>query len=76
MYRVLLFIYMYMYYFMSGVGFEVGGNSGINYLVLQVHYASVDSFQGKIQRRYFPGAWIILVLICRNNVLYRSAATE
>lgn len=27
------------------VGFAVGGNSGINYLVLQVHYASVDSFR-------------------------------
>jgi len=35
---------------MPGVGFEVGGNSGINYLVLQVHYASVDSFRGKTQR--------------------------
>ena len=33
---------------MSDVGFAVGGNSGINYLVLQVHYASVDSFRGKI----------------------------
>ena len=33
---------------MADVGFAVGGNSGINYLVLQVHYASVDSFRGKI----------------------------
>jgi len=26
----------------DGVGFRVGGDSGINYLVLQVHYASTD----------------------------------
>lgn len=41
---------MLMYYSMcvSDVGFAVGGNSGINYLVLQVHYASVNSFRGKI----------------------------
>ena len=29
------------------VGFAVGGDSGIDYLVLQVHYASVDKFQSK-----------------------------
>ncbi|XP_076319185.1 peptidylglycine alpha-hydroxylating monooxygenase-like isoform X3 [Tachypleus tridentatus] len=29
----------------EGVGFEVGGrDSGINYLLLQVHYANVDKF--------------------------------
>lgn len=28
----------------EGVGFKVGGNSGINFLVLQVHYASVEKF--------------------------------
>lgn len=33
---------------MPDVGFAVGGDSGINYLVLQVHYASVDSFRGKM----------------------------
>jgi peptidylglycine monooxygenase len=27
------------------VGFKVGANSDINYLVLQVHYASVDHFK-------------------------------
>ena len=27
-----------------GVGFKVGGRSGINFLVLQVHYAHVDKF--------------------------------
>lgn len=26
----------------DGVGFRVGGDTGINYLVLQVHYASTD----------------------------------
>lgn len=29
------------------VGFAIGGDSGIDYLVLQVHYASVDKFQSK-----------------------------
>lgn len=28
----------------EGVGFKVGGTSGINFLVLQVHYAHVDKF--------------------------------
>lgn len=28
----------------EGVGFKVGGQSGINFLVLQVHYAHVDKF--------------------------------
>lgn len=32
----------------TDVGFAVGGDSGINYLVLQVHYATVDSFKGKV----------------------------
>ena len=30
----------------EGVGFKVGGESDIKYLVLQVHYASVDRFKG------------------------------
>ena len=28
-----------------GVGFAVGGNTGINYLVLQIHYGHVDVFR-------------------------------
>ena len=31
----------------SDIGFEVGGDTGIDYLVLQVHYAHVDKFEGK-----------------------------
>lgn len=30
--------------FLAGVGFKVGHGTGINYLVLQVHYAHVDRF--------------------------------
>lgn len=33
-------------YFIVDVGFAIGGDSEIKSLVLQVHYASVDSFQG------------------------------
>jgi len=29
----------------EGVGFKVGGDTGVNFLVLQVHYATVDKFQ-------------------------------
>lgn len=29
----------------SGVGFKIGGNSPIQYLVLQVHYAHIDRFK-------------------------------
>ncbi|XP_785956.3 peptidylglycine alpha-hydroxylating monooxygenase [Strongylocentrotus purpuratus] len=29
----------------KGIGFEVGGDTGIDYLVLQVHYANVDKFE-------------------------------
>ena len=31
----------------EGVAFRVGGRSNIQYLVLQVHYASVDHFRSK-----------------------------
>ncbi|XP_040198848.1 peptidyl-glycine alpha-amidating monooxygenase isoform X4 [Rana temporaria] len=31
----------------KGVGFKVGGNSGIKYFVLQVHYGDVKAFQDK-----------------------------
>ena len=30
------------------VAFEVGGKSGVNYLVLQVHYGKVDNFVGEL----------------------------
>ncbi|XP_022097391.1 peptidylglycine alpha-hydroxylating monooxygenase-like [Acanthaster planci] len=33
----------------NDVGFEVGGNTGINYLVLQVHYNNVDKFKDGTQ---------------------------
>ena len=29
----------------EGVGFKVGGKSPIQYLVLQVHYATIDAFK-------------------------------
>lgn len=32
----------------EGVGFKVGKDSAIQYLVLQVHYANVDRFQGDL----------------------------
>ena len=38
---------------MIDVGFAVGGDSGINYVVLQVHYAAVDSFQGETTNMKF-----------------------
>lgn len=31
----------------NGVGFKVGSDSPIKYIVLQVHYAVVDKFKGK-----------------------------
>ena len=40
-------------YCMIDVGFAVGGDSGINYVVLQVHYAAVDSFQGETTNMKF-----------------------
>lgn len=36
------------------VAFEVGGDSGVNYLVLQVHYGKVDNFKGEIIKGLFP----------------------
>ena len=32
------------------VAFEVGGDSGVEYLVLQVHYGKVDNFIGELSR--------------------------
>ena len=34
----------------EGVGFKVGAGSDINYLVLQVHYATIDPFKGTLKR--------------------------
>jgi len=31
----------------EGVAFEVGGDTAIQYLVLQVHYADVSTFEGR-----------------------------
>lgn len=33
----------------EGVGFKVGKSSPIKYLVLQVHYATVDKFKGSLK---------------------------
>ena len=38
----------------SDVAFEVGGDSGVSYLVLQVHYGKVDNFKGELIRNLFP----------------------
>lgn len=32
----------------EGVGFKVGKNSPIKYLVLQVHYSHIDQFKGQL----------------------------
>jgi len=69
-----------IYYSMSDVGFAVGGNSGINYLVLQVHYASVDSFRGKmtninIRQKILHGD-VNNILSSINNILQRSTISE
>ncbi len=33
----------------TDVGFKVGGNSDIDYLVLQVHYKTAEPFKGRLQ---------------------------
>lgn len=40
-------------FFNSGVGFKVGGDTEVNYLVLQVHYANVDKFLSKLSLKFF-----------------------
>lgn len=37
----------------QGVGFKVGGDTGVKFLVLQVHYANVDRFLRKFQMDLF-----------------------
>lgn len=34
----------------EGVGFKVGGNSPIKYLVLQIHYSSIEPFKGTFEK--------------------------
>ena len=43
----------------SDVAFEVGGDSGISFLVLQVHYGKVDKFNGEFSFFLF---WVYLTL--------------
>ena len=38
----------YFAFWFLDVAFEVGGKSGVNYLVLQVHYGKVDNFVGEL----------------------------
>ncbi|CAG2113081.1 unnamed protein product [Medioppia subpectinata] len=47
----------------EGVGFKVGGDTGVNYLVLQVHYAHVDKFLNGA----FDNSGIILKLLPQNT---------
>lgn len=46
----------------EGVGFKVGGDSPIQYLVLQVHYATVQKFQGIL----------VFSIIILNLLIYQS----
>ena len=47
------------------VAFKVGGSTPIKYLVLQVHYASIDKFKGNFfyryssfgRKRFIPLSW-------------------
>lgn len=46
----------------EGVGFKVGGDTGVNYLVLQVHYANVDKFLSKLILLFASTVLMIRVL--------------
>jgi len=55
------------------VGFAIGGDSGIEYLVLQVHYASVDKFQGKnIIQLNCCIFIIIIILFVKSLIMYST----
>lgn len=56
------------------VGFAIGGDSGIDYLVLQVHYASVDKFQSKniIQLNCCIFIMIIIILFVKSLIMYST----
>lgn len=45
----------------EGVGFKVGKNSPIKYLVLQVHYAHMEQFKGSLKLYCFILFLIFLV---------------
>ncbi|KAG0418401.1 hypothetical protein HPB47_004866 [Ixodes persulcatus] len=55
----------------EGVGFKIGGNSGINYLVLQVHYADTTAFLDG-QKRDSSGIVLSLVPGDTNQVKRRA----
>jgi len=42
----------------EGVGFRVGGKSPIQYLVLQVHYATIKPFQGANIHKFYSAHFI------------------
>lgn len=49
------------------VAFKVGGDSGVNYIVLQVHYKKVDHFLGELIisfNRAFAYSCHLLTLPC------------
>lgn len=55
------------------VGFAIGGDSGIDYLVLQVHYASVDKFQSEdIIQLNCCIFIIIIILFVKSLIMYST----
>ena len=54
------------------VGFAIGGDSGIDYLVLQVHYASVDKFQSKDLIQLNCGIFIIIIILFVKSLIMYS----
>lgn len=40
-------IFCTFFFFFPDVGFKVGGDTRINYFVLQIHYGDVNNFRGK-----------------------------
>lgn len=56
----------------EGVGFKIGGNSGIRYLVLQVHYADTTSFLTKKSKTDMSG--IVLNILPGDTPLVKRRA--
>ena len=55
------------------VGFAIGGDSGIDYLVLQVHYASADKFQSKDIIQLNCCIFImIIILFVKSLIMYST----
>lgn len=54
----------------DGVAFKIGGNTGINFIVLQVHYANVDKFINGAT----DNSGIVLSLVPANNNLITKRA--